>query len=79
VDFDTQRLPGVPARLQTSTKSQVTASHDPAWLKYVVLARDPRWGEQIDGDDISFTSYSFHCPSEHLDAIYGNDRFPMGS
>ncbi len=37
VDFDTQRLPGVPARLQTSTKSQVTASHDPAWLKYVVL------------------------------------------
>jgi len=45
----------------------------------VVLARDPRWGEQIDGDDISFTSYSFHCPSEHLDAIYGNDRFPMGS
>ena len=36
------------------------------------------WGEQIAGDDISFTSYGFYCPPEHLDAIYGNSRFPMG-
>jgi hypothetical protein len=42
-------------------------------------ARDSRWGEQVDGDDISFISYSFHCLPEHLDAIYGSDRFPMGS
>jgi len=21
----------------------------------------------------------FHCPPEHLDAIYGSGRFPMGS
>ncbi len=42
-------------------------------------ALDPHWGEQIDGDDFSFTSYSFHCPPEHLDAIYGKGRFPMGS
>lgn len=42
-------------------------------------ARDPRWGEQIDDEDPIITSYSFHCPAEHLDAIYGTDRFPMGS
>jgi hypothetical protein len=42
-------------------------------------ALDPRWGQWINGDAFSFTSYSFHCPTEHLDAIYGSDRFPMGS
>jgi hypothetical protein len=42
-------------------------------------ASDPRWGERIDGDGLSFTSHSFYCPSEHLDAIYGNNRFPVGS
>jgi len=42
-------------------------------------ALDPRWGERIDGDGPGFISYSFHCPPEHLDAIYGNSRFPMGS
>ncbi len=43
-------------------------------------ALDPRWGERIE-DDVngSFTSYCFYCPAEHLDAIYGSDRFPMGS
>lgn len=42
---------------------------------------NPGWGEQFaeDDDGPSFTSYSFHCPPEHLDAIYGGDRFPMGS
>src|ERR1039457_6334071 len=37
--FDTQRLPGVPPCLQTSTKTQVTALCGPARLKYVVLRR----------------------------------------
>jgi hypothetical protein len=23
--------------------------------------------------------YYFHCPPEHLDEIYGSDRWPMGS
>jgi len=32
-------------------------------------AGDPMWGVQ----------YQFHCPAEHLDAIYGSARFPMGS
>jgi hypothetical protein len=60
--------------------------HNPAGFARQVLAEfgfrpdsDPRWGEQFDDDDLSFTSYSFHCPPEHLDAIYGGDRFPMGS
>jgi hypothetical protein len=42
-------------------------------------ALDTGWGEQIDGDGLSFISYGFHCPAEHLDAIYGTSRFPMGS
>jgi hypothetical protein len=42
-------------------------------------ALDPRWGEQIEDETHSFDSYCFYCPAEHLDAIYGNDRFPMGS
>lgn len=24
-------------------------------------------------------SFGFHCPPEHLDAIYGGDKYPMGS
>jgi len=39
----------------------------------------PSWGTRIEDDSLTFTSYSFHCPAEHLDVIYGNDRFPMGS
>lgn len=42
-------------------------------------ADDPGWGEQVEFQGENFTSYGFHCPPEHLDAIYGNDRFPMGS
>jgi len=42
-------------------------------------ALDPRWGEQIGDDTYSFASCCFYCPAEHLDAIYGSDRFPMGS
>ena len=40
-------------------------------------ALDPEWGVQIEDDIHSFTSYSFHCPAEHLDAIYGSARFPL--
>jgi len=43
------------------------------------FASDPRWGEQIDGDGLSFTSYSFHCSPEHVDAIYSDDRSPIVS
>ena len=32
-------------------------------------ADDPRWHDDRQ----------FHCPAEHLDAICGSDRFPMGS
>lgn len=42
-------------------------------------SRDPRWGVRIELSGDSFISYCFHCPPEHLDEIYGTDRFPMGS
>jgi hypothetical protein len=42
-------------------------------------ALDPRWGERMEDDTYSFDSYCFYCPAEHLDAIYGSDRFPTGS
>ena len=60
--------------------------NDPAGFARQVLAEfgfspdgDPRWGEPYDYVHFGYTSYSFHCPPEHLDAIYGSDRFPMGS
>jgi hypothetical protein len=34
---------------------------------------------EIKDDIDSLTSYYFHGPAEHLDAIYGSNRFPMGS
>lgn len=43
---------------------------------------DEHWGvtfPAVDEYDTAFVSYAFHCPVEHLDAIYGGDRFPMGS
>lgn len=42
---------------------------------------DPRWWEVIegDGDMEAFVVYGFHCPPELLDAIYGNDAYPLGS
>jgi hypothetical protein len=42
-------------------------------------ALDPSWGVEIEDDIDSLTSYRFHCPAKDLDAIYGSDRFPMGS
>ncbi len=43
----------------------------------------PETGRTYSRDEIpphgEFTSYQFRCPAEHLDAIYGSDRFPMGS
>jgi hypothetical protein len=41
-------------------------------------AVDSSWGRRIGGDG-GFDSYSFHCPPELLDPIYGDSRFPMGS
>jgi hypothetical protein len=40
VDFDTQRLSGVPLRLQTSTKHQVAVLREPERLKSVVLSTE---------------------------------------
>ena len=46
---------------------------------------DPYWGVDIPADEYGgeygdgFTSYSFRCPAEHLDDIYGSGRWPMGS
>jgi hypothetical protein len=37
---------------------------------------DERWG---DRDEHPINRYRFWCPSEHMDAIYGSDRWPMGS
>jgi hypothetical protein len=41
----------------------------------------PVLGKHFRGDEEGngWVSYSFHCPAEHLDAIYGNPNFPMGS
>jgi hypothetical protein len=39
------------------------------------VTKDPRWGDRHP----DFISYGFDCPSSLLDAIYGSDRFPMGS
>lgn len=39
---------------------------------------DPAWGVVIGDGPEAFTSYRFHCPAEHLDAIYGG-QYPMGS
>jgi hypothetical protein len=41
-------------------------------------SKDDGWGEVIENGEDSFTSYGFHCPAEHLDAIYSTD-YPMGS
>jgi hypothetical protein len=50
---------------------------------------DPAWRSNLlsggyDGGDVLYEdpfgrSYWFHCPPEHLDAIYTSDRWPMGS
>jgi hypothetical protein len=39
---------------------------------------DPLWGKYVEGDhgEPGFTSYGFHCPAEHVDAVYGSHRFP---
>lgn len=42
---------------------------------------DPDWGIYFPADEHgpAFTGYGFHCPAEHLDAIYGSRRWPLGS
>jgi len=42
---------------------------------------DPLWGKQAAGDDggPGSTTYAFHCPARHIDAIYStyaSRRFP---
>ena len=29
--------------------------------------------------EVGFTPRDFHCPAEHLDAIYGSDRWELGT
>ena len=52
---------------------------DPQW-------GDGRWHEVVELriadepiEDLFGRTYRFHCPPEHLDAIYGSGRWPMGS
>jgi hypothetical protein len=42
---------------------------------------DSRWGEQLSLDEPPHThiTYAFLCPPGLMDAIYGSDRWPMGS
>lgn len=42
---------------------------------------DEGWGIVYPADEYGdgFTSYRFHCPAEHLDAIYGSKWWPLGS
>lgn len=42
---------------------------------------DEDWAFLVPADDRApaFYSYGFHCPAEHLDEVYGSDRWPMGS
>jgi hypothetical protein len=55
---------------------------DPTTIPNSVLySANPLWGLYYPADDRrdAFISYSFHCPPGILDAIYGSDRWPMGS
>jgi hypothetical protein len=47
-------------------------SADAAWGKHGI-GGDPEWDDPFGRD------LWFHCPPEHLDAIYGTRRFPVGS
>ena len=42
---------------------------------------NPGWGRHFPADETcpAFYSYPFHCPAEHLDAVYGSDRWELGS
>lgn len=37
------------------------------------------WGYGMCHNGGTFLSYSFFCPPEILDAIYGDGRYPLGS
>lgn len=50
-------------------------SKDQRWGQYVSYTEEDRYDDGPPG----FTSYAFHCPAEHLDAIYASGRWPMGS
>jgi hypothetical protein len=40
---------------------------------------DDGWGVPLDVDGRRHIMFQFFCPPEHLDAIYGSSRFPLGS
>lgn len=42
---------------------------------------DPDWGVWVEEDnpDGGYRYYPFHCPSEHLEAVFCSGRFPIGS
>lgn len=43
---------------------------------------DDLWGIHDAGPGhgaFAFVSYGFHCPPQHLDAIYGSERWATGS
>lgn len=45
-------------------------------------SEDPRWGLEHyeDGEPVHRVNmYQFRCPGEHMDAIYGSDRWITGS
>jgi hypothetical protein len=70
--FDPAKHPGVPIDQPVPESGH---GSQPTWGRFVAWDEDEaaRFGEP------GFLSYSFHCPPEHLDAIYGSDRFPLGS
>ncbi len=42
--------------------------------------RHLEWGEWFETDrGDRYQVFEFLCPSEHLDAIYGSERWPLGS
>lgn len=63
---------------------------DPDWFRAEIRAEfgfdpgdDAGWGEWVGSEPRhrpgSYQSYSFHCPPEHLAAIYESGRWVMGS
>ena len=62
--FDPAECPGVYGNLAPSWDYKELTEMDPRW-------KTPTWDEEH--------GWQFHCPAEHLDAIYGSDRFELGS
>jgi len=69
-DFDTQRLSGVPLRLQTSTKHQVTPLREPERLKSVVLGHEAPLVQVLD---------AIRREAPNLDGLPGELREPVAA